>query len=364
MKADLSVCKFNILEYDVINCVALCFVSKKGYVLRVQAVQAPKRVQNYDRDAKERSERPFLRIPAAGHKTSGENNGQSGNIHPAREDHNHRSQRPYPFIPEAQNVPKGKVSVFKADSLTGQRALAYNPVGPDGIQQARPKYVLSTGVIQVPSHNYHAKSKFSDNRKALIYTEGNTVKQLQKVSNPINKKTGVISSNSTEKINKRTFFQTWRPRGFSSGLTLEARGYAHVRYLKPGFDKTPDKSGLAVPASNERQQNFGYNSRGKPPVIWLPPQPNGVQNHVQGKFKPFQKVSNDEPPLHNNPEGESAPTEARIEITISIPDLVVPEELSTRSVSHMQAEGLDTQLVYTTSSPESKVQQTWNFQTK
>lgn len=330
-------------------------------------MQAPKRVQNYDRDAKERSERPFLRIPAAGHKTSGENNGQSGNIHPPREDHNHHSQRPYPFIPEAQNVPKSKVRVFKADSLTGQRALAYNPVDPDGIQQARPKYVLSAGVIQVPSNNYRAKNKFSDNvslfqvgktvgfgqnnRKALIYTEGNRANELQKVSNPINK-TGVISSNSTEKINKHTFFQTWRPRGFSSGFTFEARGYAHVRYLKPGF-KTPDKSGLAVPVSNERQQNFGYSSRGKPPVIWLaPPQPNGAQSHLQGKFKPFQKVSNDEPPLYNNPEGESAPTDAPIETTISIPDLVVPEELSTRSASYMQAEGLDTQLVSTTSSPD------------
>lgn len=142
-------------------------------------------------------------------------------------------------------------------------------------------------------------------------------------------------------------------QGFSSGLTFEVRGYAHVRYLKPGFDKTPGKSGLTVPASSERQQNLGYGSRDKPPGIWLPPQPNGAQSHVQGKFKPSQKVSNDELPLHNHLERESAPTEAPIEMTISIPDLVVTEELSTRTASHMQAEGLDTQFVSTTSCPES-----------
>lgn len=134
---------------------------------------------------------------------------------------------------------------------------------------------------------------------------------------------------------------------------FEARGYTHVRYLKPGTDKTPDRSGLAILVSKEGQQNLVYSSRGKPPGIWLPPQPNGAQSHVQGKFKPFQKVSNDEPPLHNHPESESAPTEGPIEMTISIPDLVVPEELSTRSASHMQAEGLDTQLVSTMSSPDS-----------
>lgn len=99
---------------------------QKGYVLCVQTEQTPKRVQDYDRNAKERSEQPFLRIPAARHKASGIDNGQSSNIHPAREDHNLHSQRPYPFIPEAQNVPKSKVSVFRADSLTGRHTLAFN----------------------------------------------------------------------------------------------------------------------------------------------------------------------------------------------------------------------------------------------
>lgn len=85
-----------------------------------------------------------------------------------------------------------------------------------------------------------------------------------------------------------------------------------------------DKSGLTVPASSERQQN-------------LAPEENHLasgflhnqtehKSHVQGKFKPFQKVS---PPLHNHPERETVPTEAPIEMTISIPDLVVTEELST-----------------------------------
>lgn len=119
---------------------------KKGYVLRVQAEQTPKRAQNFDWHATERSERPFLRIPAAGHKASGVDSGQSGNIHPAQEDHNLHSRRPHPFIPEAQNVPKSKVRFLKADSLTGRRSLAYSPADPDGIQQAQPKYVLSTGI--------------------------------------------------------------------------------------------------------------------------------------------------------------------------------------------------------------------------
>lgn len=58
--------------------------------------------------------------------------------------------------------------------------------------------------------------------------------------------------------------------------------------------------------------------------------------------------------LFSHPEREGAPTEAPIEVTISIPDLVVTEELSTRSASPVQAGGLDTQLVSTTSSPESQ----------
>lgn len=189
---------------------------------------------------------------------------------------------------------------------------------------------------------------------------------LQKGLKPINEKTDTISSGSTsaEKVDTHASYPTWSPRGYSSDVMSEARGYAHVRHLKPGFGKTLHDSGLVVPASSERRLNINYNSRGKQPGRWHPLQQDRAQTLVQGKFKPFQRVSNDELPVHNRSEGETAPTQTSTETTIppslnstGITSSAVPsvsEELSTESASLMQTEGLDAELVPQASNQEGQ----------
>lgn len=189
---------------------------------------------------------------------------------------------------------------------------------------------------------------------------------LQKGLKPMDERTDTVSPGSTsaEKVDTRMSYPTWSPRGYSSDVTSEARGYAHVRHLKPGFDKTRHDSGLVVPASSERRPNLNYNSRGKQPGSWHPLQQDRAQTLVQGKFKPFQRVSNDELPVHNRSEGETAPTQPSTETTIppslnstGIASSVVPsvnEELSTESASLMQTEGLDAELVPQASNREGQ----------
>lgn len=156
---------------------------------------------------------------------------------------------------------------------------------------------------------------------------------------------------SAEKVDAHMSGQTWSPRGYSSDVASEARGYAHVRHLKPGFDKTRHDSALAVPA-------------GKQPGGWHPLQQDRAQTPVQGKFKPFQRVSDDDLPVHNHSDNESASTQASTETTVP-PGLgstvntmsgvpLFNEELSTTSVSTMQTEGHDEELVPQVTNSESR----------
>ncbi|CAK6971524.1 uncharacterized protein LOC121898016 [Scomber scombrus] len=132
---------------------------------------------------------------------------------------------------------------------------------------------------------------------------------------------------------------------YNSDVTSEVRGYANVRRLKPGFDKTGPQASYAtgkkfsetgfpgfgpgVPASSDRQQN--PSSR---PSSWHPA-PDRAQIVVQGKFKPFGRL--DDLTAHTRP--SDAPTQdASLNCTGT-------GEMSTNSSSPLQTEAPDTELL-------------------
>lgn len=173
---------------------------------------------------------------------------------------------------------------------------------------------------------------------------------------PIEKMDAIVTGpspgrKSVGKVATHASYPSWSPRGFSSDVVIETRGYAHVRHLKPGFDKTWLPAGSVLPASSDRQLNLNHHGRGKQPGIWHPPKPDGAHTSVQGKFKPFQRVSTHELPAHNHSDGKTAPTQTSDQTTLP-PSLnstdialsVVPSlagELSTESVLTTMTEGKD-----------------------
>lgn len=347
-----------------------------------------------------RSERPLLQIPSAVSKMLRVDGGRSDNLNPNQEDQS---------INSLSHYPKSQVSYFNLASHTkGRHTVLSNPSG-DAVHQESSDSVFSTDVVQVPPRRYHARNKLTggyspvqvkaavgfgqNDRGAISYAHSITggphtrgVKSemhinpsrpkvhpqklslsarpkaigshpayfipnrfnrdgpdwLLKGLKPTEQKMDTVSlgSSSAEKGDTYMSAQTWSPRGFSSDVKSEARGYAHVRHLKPGFDKTRHDSGLAVPAGKQRDG-------------WHPLQQDRAQTPVQGKFKPFQRVSN-ELPVHNHSDNESASTQASTETTVP-PGLsstantvsevpLVDEELSTTSVSTMQTESHDEEL--------------------
>lgn len=150
--------------------------------------------------------------------------------------------------------------------------------------------------------------------------------------------------------NSGATYPIWSPRVYNSDKTSEARRYANVRRLKPGFDKTgPHASygtgkkfsqtdfpgiGPGIPASSDWQRDPNQNSRGSQPSIWLPA-PERAQIVVQGKFKPFERL--DDLPAHTPL--SDAPTQ------VASLNCTVTGEISTNSSSPMQTEGPDAELL-------------------
>ncbi|XP_042337721.1 uncharacterized protein LOC121938557 [Plectropomus leopardus] len=178
------------------------------------------------------------------------------------------------------------------------------------IHQANSDSVFSTGAVQVPSQIYNTRMRstgsfspvqvdkvpFSlrhNNKGAPFYSHGNkqslniqAVKSqkmhvnpieqniypqesrlttrpksfnqgrtnfLQTVLKPKDKQTDSVvegqspDRNSAGKSDTKTSFPAWSPRAYSSDMTSEARGYTHVRRLKPAFDKkTPQASSRKI----------------------------------------------------------------------------------------------------------------------
>eukprot|EP00064_Thunnus_orientalis_P015967 superscaffoldBa00003070_g16030 len=134
-----------------------CENTQRGYVLRVQAGQAPVGVHNDNGDHKGLSETSVFRRLSAGYRMPSLDRGQSGYVYPAEQQHTidskpSQTQSHYPVIPETQN---GNVNHFEsgsnsASAMQGGKTVVYNRAGhkafPDGrkIHQASSDSVFST----------------------------------------------------------------------------------------------------------------------------------------------------------------------------------------------------------------------------
>lgn len=423
--------------------VCFFFLVAVGYVLHVQAGQTPKGGHSDERDHKGWSELSISRIPTAGFKTSSVARVQSGS-QPAQEDHTTDSAPPqmqslYPY-PAHRNVPKSRVKLLKKGFSSArvaqvQRTVVHDRSGtkafpfPDvkKIDQANSESVFSTEAVQVPPHFYRlSKTKltggfsprveeapvgFGPSRRALIYSHGSTespnIKAVKSSLKSESRKTHInpsrpnvfptnphgshlptrpeVSGNPGSSSAGKEETPAWGPRSHSRDVTSEARGYAHVRHIKPGNDKTHPQASSAAgrkfletgyPSviqnqgrhshdSSERRQNLNHNTRGKQPSSWHPPPPDRAPSHVQGKFKPFQRLPTKDPPPHNHSaDGEMEPSQTAAGTTPSpclnstnINSSVVPPvdgELGTTSASPMQTESQDATLVPQTSNHDGQ----------
>ncbi|XP_027137368.1 uncharacterized protein LOC113746334 [Larimichthys crocea] len=386
-----------------------CENTQKGYVLRAQDGLVPTGVRNDEGNYKRWREPRIFRIRTAGYKKSNVNRGQS-----AREDHTTDSESSHvqshsPVIPETQNFPKGQVNRLKsgfnsASPAQGRSIVVNNRSGNKKIHQANSD---STRVFQVPLYRSRTKmmggfspvqvDRATESLKIDINpSRANTYSSQPQESRPatrpevsryrpayvfprsfnhdranaklINQKTDSVVSSPARNLDKLMSHPTWSPRVYSGDVTPGARGYAHVRHVKPGFDKTrPQLSSAASgkfletghgdPASSERQINVNHNSRGSQTSSGHP-SPNKAQIPIQGKFKPFQRLPTNDTHTHSS-EGEPAPTQtsAGANLTASLNSSVIPsvsEESSNKSASPMQTEGQDAELLLQASNQEDQ----------
>ena len=412
-------------------CQCVGFISV-GYALHVQAVQTPKGGHSDERDHKRWSELSVSRIPTAGFKTSSVAKGQSFS-QPAQEDHTGDStlsqiQSWYPY-PARRNVRKSRVSFLKkgfSSATVGRSAAVHDRSGteafplPEGkmIHQVNSESVFSTDAVLVQPHVHRlSRTKLAGgfspqveeapvglgpSRRAHIYshssTESPNIKALKPHKTHMNPSRPNIfpmhprglhlpnrpdvSGNPGRSSVGKEKTPAWSPRSHSRDVTSEARGYAHVRHIKPGNDKTQPQTSSAAgrkfletgyPSAiqnqgryshdlSERRQNLNYNSRGTQSSSWHPPPPDRAPNHVQGKFKPFQRLPTmDPPPHHHSSDGETEPAQTAAGTTLS-PSLnctgntssVVPSadgDFSTTSASTMQTESQDGESNTTSVSP-------------
>ncbi len=186
---------------------------------------------------------------------------------------------------------------------------------------------------------------------------------LQKDLKPINKMNSIVKGRSAgtslaEKIDTQKSSPAWSPRFYSSAAMPEARGYAHVRHIKP----KPQASSAAA------RKFLESGSRGNHQDSWHPPAPERAQVPVQGKFKPFQRLPiNADRPVHtNSSDRESASSQTSAGTTLP-PSLIstgnissvvpsVNEELSTKSASPLQTEGKDVELEPQASNSEGQTE--------
>lgn len=395
----------------------MCFVSL-GHVLHVQAGQTPTGVQDDDGDYKRWREPPdVFRIPTDGFKTSREDRRQSANIYHFQEDHttdskplNTQSRHLNPVIPGIRRIKTSPDSrkIHQADfgsvfssgvvhhaktKLTGEFSSAQvekdatgfgqnnkeahsyshsNAAGPDTQDiKLSPKPESSVFFInpsrRLPLHlqelhlsirpemfRYDPASSFpsSFNHERSNY--------MQEDLKPIKEKMKSVvtsGSNLAGKADTLMSRPTWRPRSYGGDAMLGAKGYAHVRHIKPRFDKTGPQASSAAGSKFLGDKPGG--SRRHPP-------PDRAQTVVQGKFKPFQRLNiNSDLPAHTPPsDRESAPPQTSAGTTLppslnstGVTSSVVPSvtaEMSTRSAPPSQTEGQDAELIPQTSNHEEQ----------
>lgn len=263
-------------------------------------------------------------------------------------------------------------SPFQEDKAVGFRpnnrktSHAYSGTARPYIQPNRSHFSRSN------THPLHPKASSLPVRR-VVSTHHSADVIPNKLLKPFDKTTGssMMGSDSARKVDPQISFLAWSPRVYTSNVMPEARGYAHVHHLRPGSNKaqvhgssSPDPTKLGF-ASNEKQLNVNYYSKEGEYGSWRPT-PDRAPITVQGKFKPFERLSiNDD--LHSHApssDNETAPNQT-FALTTLPPSLnstgvnstagpSVTGELSTESASPMEMEGQDAELLPRAPNPEEQ----------
>lgn len=365
--------------------------------------------------------------------------GQNIYVYPSEEQHitdpkfsQILSHYPYSVIPETQKINVNHFeSRFNSVSATqGRNNVVYNHSGhktvasPDGkkMHQGSSDSVFSTGAVQFSPRMYRARTqstgRFSPAQVDNAAVGFNTHSSIQAVKSSVKSESHKIDAtptrhhiqslqpqeshlttrpllhNSFKAINKNTdstikghsagkggtqmSYPTWSPRVYSSDVMSEARGYAHVRRLRPSFDKTGPQASSAAGkkfsgtgfssgmlfihdsrklgfgpgvSSSERQQNLKHNSRGSQPSSRHPPPQHKTQTLVKGKFKAFQRLpptDDEDVPAGTRPSDASTQEAAGTTPSPSLNSTgttTVTGEMSTKSASPIDTEGPDAPLL-------------------
>lgn len=237
-----------------------------------------------------------------------------------------------------------------------------------------------------PLQKSHLKTrpKLSGYRSAYTSSNSFTPNRTNPVSDALKPTGSILRAHSTGrssagKDKTQTPYLPWTPRVYSSVAPPEPRGYAHVRHLKPHSEQTHTQVSAAAggkfletgfPSVNQNPGKYTHGSnnnniRGRQSSNWRHPQPDRAQIHVQGKFKPFQRLdaSSDSSTTANSSASETANqafarTTPRPSLNstgnTSTVDPSASGGLSTQFSSAMPTQGKDAMLTPQTSNMEAK----------
>ncbi|XP_047436928.1 uncharacterized protein LOC125005549 [Mugil cephalus] len=394
-----------------------CENTQRGYVLRFQSGHPPAGVHIDEKDYKQSSS--MLKSSTAGFEKSGLDRRQSSHIYGNQDDHatySKSSQIPshysYPVIPktqrtlvymsenkadtypDAKNIYQGSSDAafpagpnrFQPRNYRPRTSTDYSPFQEDkvpvgfrprnaiysysGTAQPNPEPIgsqqRSESRIELSRANAHPLHRQTSSQRA--WPVGSTYQSAEVIPNkfnplkPFDKTTDftMMGSGSARKADPQTSFLAWSPRVYTSKGIPEARGYAHVQHLRPGFNKaqshrssSPDLTKVGF-ASSERQPNVDYDSKENQYGSFRPRPPDRPPVPVQGKFKPFERLPINLRSNTHSSDNETAPNQTFTSTALppslnssgvaSTPGHSVTGELSTESASPMKTEGQDAEL--------------------
>nr|XP_057944903.1 oxidoreductase HTATIP2 isoform X1 [Doryrhamphus excisus] len=227
----------------------------------------------------------------------------SGNIYPAKGG----SKTLNPGT-QSMNVPEGPLDPFQSSVSSSQAGIRQNRPAQrvsfsDGkFTRAGSDSIMPPGGVPLKGNANHSKKQEVPvgvySRSSASHPNIRPLHVRSKVGSTVKGKSG-----GNQMSAQRLFI--------SDGMS-EATGYAQVRRLRPGFDRTQPNTGSAngkfsetnFPTQSERRNdsskpNLKVYSIGRQPISWHP-RLALKQVRVQGKFKPFQRRY---PPTGVHPSG-------------------------------------------------------------
>ncbi|XP_054626881.1 uncharacterized protein LOC129178568 [Dunckerocampus dactyliophorus] len=275
---------------------------QKGDMLHFQARQANVGFHSDSADHKRwpRPSRPTTsyRMPRLGRQPS-------GNIYPAQG--GSKTLNPHRDSPgtQSKNVPKGPMKPFQSSFSSSQAGIRQSQPAHKQVSFSDGKFtragsdsVMSPGGVPLKGNANSANRLHSQEQEAPVgvYSHSSTSRSNIRPLHARSKVGSIVKGKSGGN-------QMSAQRIFISDGMSEGKGYAQVRRLRPGFDRRQPKTGSAngkfsdtsFPTQSERlydssKPNLNDYSIGSQPISWRP-QLAVKQVRVQGKFKPFQRLS-------------------------------------------------------------------------